>query len=168
MAASMKLFEVDIERTAVISPCGLYRYRLGRRWDDGPYLNAVMLNPSVADAERDDATITRLQVRASKLKFGGLVVTNLFAFRATYPVEMLNAADPIGQENDAAILEAARGAGLVLAGWGNLGRHLDRAAAVRKMLADAGIHLHCLRKTGEGEPGHPLYCGYSLKPVRME
>lgn len=44
---------------AVISDCGRYRYELGRRWDDGPLLEFDMLNPSTANAERNDPTIVR-------------------------------------------------------------------------------------------------------------
>jgi hypothetical protein len=41
---------VMIESSAVISPCGLYRYILVRCWDSQPMLGALWLNPSTADA----------------------------------------------------------------------------------------------------------------------
>ena len=34
-----------MERSAVISDCGRYRYRLTRRWGDGYALPWIMLNP---------------------------------------------------------------------------------------------------------------------------
>ena len=40
--------------TAVLSPCGTYRYRLGRTWlGDRPAAVFVMLNPSTADVRGD-------------------------------------------------------------------------------------------------------------------
>lgn len=47
-------------RTAVLSPCGRYRYRLDDPVDGGPRGRVVwvMLNPSKADAETDDPPAT--------------------------------------------------------------------------------------------------------------
>lgn len=46
-----------VEKAAVLSDDGRYRYRLTRRWDDRSMVVWVMLNPSTADAEVDDPTI---------------------------------------------------------------------------------------------------------------
>lgn len=46
------------DTSAVISECGQYRYLLRRTWDvDRPVACLIMLNPSTADASKDDATI---------------------------------------------------------------------------------------------------------------
>lgn len=47
-----------------------------------------MLNPSTADAEIDDPTITRCIGFAKSWGFGGLMVGNLWAYRATDPKEL--------------------------------------------------------------------------------
>ena len=45
---------------ATISTCEKYRYQLWRKWDEGKKcLVFIMLNPSTADAENNDPTITR-------------------------------------------------------------------------------------------------------------
>lgn len=45
----------DHLKSAVISPCGTYRYRLERRWPVQPsygQATVIMVNPSTADAVR--------------------------------------------------------------------------------------------------------------------
>lgn len=46
--------------TAIISPCGKYRYRLDRSVaDSGPVYAFFGVNPSTADASIDDATVRK-------------------------------------------------------------------------------------------------------------
>src|ERR1051326_5628436 len=93
---------------ALFSPCGLFRYRLWRHWTPGmPPLVFVMLNPSTADAEKNDPTVERCERRAKAGGFGGGEVVNLFALRSTDPKALYSAADPIGPENDKVIATAA-------------------------------------------------------------
>jgi hypothetical protein len=98
--------------------------------------------------------------------YGALLVTNLFAWRATDPNAMRAAPDPVGQGNDAAILAAARAAGVVICAWGNHGAYLGRSSQVRGLLREAGILLHVLRLNTNGEPAHPLYLPARLAPAR--
>jgi hypothetical protein len=143
---------------AAFSACGAYRYRLRRCWDAGrPRLVAVMLNPSTADERANDPTVARVAARARAMGFGGFEVVNLFALRSTDPRALARAADPVGPGNDAAILAAARGAGLVLCAWGVHGALAGRGAAVEAMLRAGGHALHHLGLTRAGLPRHPLY-----------
>lgn len=81
---------------------------------------------------------------------------NLFSYRATDPAAMLKHEDPAGDpENLAAIVSVSRRAGLVIACWGNDGKHMDRGTAVRAALD--GVELRCLKLNMTGEPKHPLY-----------
>lgn len=143
----------ETERSARLSECGLYRYELWRRWADGPHVLFVMLNPSTADAESDDATIRKCVGYAKRWGFGALCVANLFAFRATDPKEMKRAADPVGPDNDATLARLAREAGVTVAAWGKDGSHLSRDKAVIGILKDP----LCLHRNNDGSPGHPLY-----------
>lgn len=155
--------------TATFSPCGRYRYRLGRRWGEGERLcNFLMLNPSTADAEQPDPTITRCINFAKSWGYDGLEVTNLFALRSTDPKVMLADRDPIGLENDRHILYAAHKSELVLCAWGAIGKHRRRANEVLKTLWNSGFVPHYLRLTGDGSPWHPLYLPSDLKPIPME
>jgi hypothetical protein len=127
-----------------------------------------MLNPSTADERTDDATIARCARRARRWGYGGLVVTNLFAFCTSDPARLRRARDPIGPENDAAIADAALGAAIVVCAWGVGGTLRRRAEAVRSLLARLGIDPYCLAWTRSGEPAHPLYLGSDRAPVRIE
>jgi hypothetical protein len=150
---------------ARFSRCRRWRTLLWRRWDRGlPVANFLMLNPSTADEVQLDPSCTRARVYAERWGFGGLIVTNLFAWRATDPDEMKSASDPVGRGNDAAIVAAAREAGLLVCAWGNHGAHRERSARVVYLLRQARIDLHVLKMNGGGEPAHPLYLRGSLRP----
>ena len=152
---------------AKFSACRRWRTLLWRRWDEArPVANFLMLNPSTADEAVLDPTCTRAHDYARRWGYGTLLVTNVFAWRATDPGEMRAAADPVGAGNDAAILGAAGRAQLVVCAWGNHGTHLDRAARVTRLLRQAGMTLHVLRLNAGGEPAHPLYLPGRLRPRR--
>jgi len=144
-----------------------YRYWLKRTWDnDCPLLGWIMLNPSTATAEKNDPTIERVQRRTSRMGYGGFVVVNLFALRATDPGVMLSHESPVShpgapEGNDENIQRAFRECGAIIAAWGCHGTYRGRAADVVKMAKDAGISLACLGTTKGGHPRHPLYVKYS-------
>lgn len=154
-----------MERSASFSPCRRYRYTLWRTWDaltpSKGYAMIVGLNPSTADEKEDDPTIRRCIAFAQAWGFESLCMTNLFAYRATYPADMLAQTDPVGDENDATLRTMAERAGVLVAAWGNHGAHRARGEAVRRMLPS----LHYLRLTKEGNPGHPLYLPSTLRPI---
>lgn len=150
---------------ARFSACRRWRTLLWRRWDvTKPVANFLMLNPSTADERVLDPTCARARDYAERWGFGALLVTNVFAWRATDPDRMKAAADPVGEGNDAAILQAASNAQLVVCAWGNHGLHLARSGAVRRLLRGAGVRLHVLRVNASGEPAHPLYLPRRLRP----
>ena len=152
---------------AEFSACRRWRTLLWRCWDEArPVANFIMLNPSTADETVLDPTCTRARDYARRWGLGALLVTNVFAWRATDPQELKAAPDPVGRGNDAAILGAARRAQLVLCAWGNHGTYLDRAARVARLLRQAGMRLHVLRLNAGGEPAHPLYLPGRLRPRR--
>lgn len=147
---------------AVLSPCRNYRYALSRVWDASqPYVLFICLNPSTADETEDDNTIRRCIGFAKSWGYGGLVMANLFAWRATEPSDMKQQNDPLGDKNDSWLVELASHAGIVVAAWGNDGNFRQRSAQVRALLPD----LYYLKMNGTGEPSHPLYLKKTLTPV---
>lgn len=143
-------------RLAVIDPMGVYRYLLTRRWGDGPPVLFVMLNPSTADAEFDDATARRCIGFASTWGYPAMEVVNLFALRAKDPLQLkLVRFDPVGPENTRYIREAARRAGVIVAAWGAHGQLFGRDLAVLDLLRERHA-VYCLGKTALGFPRHPV------------
>lgn len=141
----------------------LYRYRLWRpvEGNDGtePVL-FIMLNPSTADHTVDDPTIRRCAGFARRFGSGRLEVANLFALRATNPRMLDEAEDPVGEESDRHILDAAETSELVVCAWGaKIPRGYEwRARQVLELLRLAGHPtLYCLGETKAGHPRHPLY-----------
>lgn len=153
-----------MENTATFSPCRKYRYTLWRIWTPPAHtLRPVMfigLNPSTADELQDDPTIRRCVGFAKSWGFNGLVMTNLFAYRATKPEDMMTQEDPIGPENDGILGNLAAQTPVVVAAWGVHGTHANRAAEVLRKLP----HMHYLRFTAGGHPAHPLYLPKTLTP----
>ncbi|UZD60677.1 DUF1643 domain-containing protein [Shewanella algae] len=146
---------------AVISPCQLYRYALTRVWDpEKPYVTFIGLNPSTADATINDPTIRRCIGFAERWGYGGLVMVNLFAYRATDPSVMMAATDPVGVNNDEWLKSLADAAGTVVAAWGNHGAFMQRSSKVRELIPN----LHYLKLNSSGEPAHPLYLKATLEP----
>lgn len=159
--------DLFVSSAAELSPCGLYRFRLTRRWSDGPTCGFVMLNPSTADASNDDPTIRRCIGFARREGCGALLVANLFNFRATKPEDMLHAADPEGPDADLRLLEAIDLVdGPLIAAWGSHWLAKHRSAHVEAMI---GQHMVCLGRTKDGHPRHPLYvrADAPLQPLRV-
>ncbi len=149
-----------IVRGATFSPCMRYRYTLTRVWDeDKPRVLFILLNPSVADAEKDDPTNRRGMGFARSWSLGACVFVNLFAFRTPDPKVMRAEAEPVGPDNDLHIVEQAQLADKVVIAWAVGGQHLGRDLAVMRMLRNNGFNdLWRLGKpTRGGHPRYPLY-----------
>lgn len=144
-----------MKRDAVISDCGRYRYRLYREWAPSSRMPIlwVMLNPSTADANIDDATIRRCIAFSASWGFDSMWVGNLYAYRSTDPdvlktVSADEARGPLHAHHmNQMIAESAK----VVCGWGKPG-----GSGIPKWLWSPG-GLWCLGKTKHGAPKHPLY-----------
>jgi hypothetical protein len=126
-----------------------------------------MLNPSTADAELDDPTIRRCAGFSLAAGYSGIVVGNLFAWRATKPIELTKASDPIGPENDFHLADIVSAAPVVVCAWGARGNLYGRNEQVGRIIRAAGKVPHCLRVTKDGHPAHPLYLPAILKPIPL-
>lgn len=149
-----------VKKSAVLSDCGNYRYELTRIWDiDYRTLTFIGLNPSRADASKDDNTIRKCMGFATRMGFGGIRMLNLYAYRSPYPGDLLRVEDPVGPDNDH-YLTRDNTETVMVAAWGAFGPAEERADRVEELI-NRDLDLYCLGKTAGGFPRHPLYVPYS-------
>jgi len=114
-----------MKKSAIISNCKQYRYKLSRTWDEGKGKALfIMLNPSTADAESDDLTTRRCINFAKKWGYGGIMIGNIYPFRAKRPKD-LNKWVAEGDDfefwqmlNEEAVEEMAQQADIIVCAWG--------------------------------------------------
>ncbi len=152
----------EVLKSAKLSDCGKYRFSLSRTWDEKlPKVAFVGLNPSTADAEKDDPTIRKCVGFARRLGFGGIVMLNLYTYRATKPADLWKAQKAgvavIG-EGAPAVRSRAAQCEMVIGCWGKHGikRQQD-------FMEYFGRPIFCLGKNSDGTPCHPLMLSYTTK-----
>lgn len=163
---------MTILKHAMLSPDGAYRFQLTRTKSDAAAapllpsdcLHFVMLNPSTADANIDDPTIRRCMGFAWGYGYRQVIVTNLFAFRATKPIALCEVEDPIGPGNDAHIVAAALSSAKTILAWGTFGKFMNRDEAVQKLLRGFPTFMFGRSKINDCVK-HPLYLP---KDARLE
>lgn len=159
--------DIDLARSAVFDETEIYRYsllRVDKLRKVERKISFLMLNPSTADHTKEDPTIKRCMTWAFRNGFSHVEIVNLFALRATDPQVMKAHPSPIGPRNDDYIRAAADSSEVMVCAWGAHGKHLDRAASVRKLLSDK--ELWCFVVNADGSPKHPLYLKRDLPLVR--
>lgn len=152
-----------IERAAVISPCGQYRYSLWRKWAESDRMPVmwVMLNPSTADADIDDPTIKRCMEFSRRWGYGAMWVGNLYAYRSTDPAGLwaFPASDRIGPWNAHYLYKMATHSAKVICAWG---ANEQSYPAIRQLGCPGG-YWH-LGLTASRQPKHPLARGKHFIP----
>jgi hypothetical protein len=148
---------------AKLSEDGVFRYLLWRGTWQATAANGtclfVMLNPSTADASKDDPTIRKCIAFADRWGFLRIEVVNLYAFRSSSPKALKSAGYPVGPDNDREIAEAVKRARRVCLAWGNNAQP-ERADVVTKLVAQARSERSetcALHLNADGSPAHPLY-----------
>ncbi len=152
--------EQYFESAACISDDEVYRYTLSRYWGDRGRTHDtknvcvfIGLNPSTADAIKDDPTIRRCIGFADGFRKSRLLMLNAYAFRSTNPKALLRATDPVGPMNDF-FLGSQHSDHLLIAAWGS---HcpIERELELADIFKDH--QLMCLGTNSDGTPRHPLY-----------
>ncbi len=164
-----------MKKFATISPCGTYRYWLERVWAPDPmamrkgYVNFLMLNPSTADAEKDDPTVRKCMGFARRWGYDAMHIVNLFALRSTDPNALNRAAHAtaFGPDNAAMIEAGFLSAPLTVCAWGGhpaAARGIASVAEIYRRM-DCKPRVVALRLNADGSPQHPLYVPYDVTPV---
>lgn len=159
-----------LARSALLSDCGTFRWRLERETGIAGLVAAILgVNPSTADAEKDDATIRKDMGFAARLGWRRIIKGNKFACRATDVRELRKARDPIGPENDAHLERIMQDADLVVAAWGPLTKlppHLrGRWKRVVEIARLVDKPLYCFGTCQDGQPRHTLMLAYDTPLV---
>ncbi|WP_320676386.1 DUF1643 domain-containing protein [Prochlorococcus sp. MIT 1300] len=167
---------------ASFSNCGHYRWVLKRSWDNRKKkIIFVGLNPSKADASKEDPTLRRLIGFSDSWGYGCLVVVNLFGRVSSSPLSLRQCKDPIGLENDQYLTRlikkwSSSAKWDLWLGWGEggtwRGRHFDLIDLIASYMQERicsvpyGLGPMALGLTAKGHPRHPLYIpkGTFLKP----
>ena len=152
---------------AQFSDCGCYRYELEEIWDESLALAMFLLmNPSVAGIQHSDPTLMKTGTFSRTWGYGGQLIGNVHAYRATDNKRLLDVNDPVGPGNNAALLSMAARAAIVVLAYGQPPKLLRaRGARVVQMLRQAGAKLTYLRLSQDGTPQHPLYLPGNLVPL---
>jgi hypothetical protein len=151
----MKLFD-NITSGAKFSDCGKYRYSLWRIWDETkPKAMCIGLNPSTANASKNDNTINVLIRMLSQLGYGGFYMTNLFAWISSKPEDLLTCENPLG-DNDQVLDDIKEKSSVVIVCWGNFKQAQERIKEVLPRFPDA----MCFGVNQNGTPFHPRAMSY--------
>ena len=162
----------DVQGDAWITDEGMYRWRLRRWWAEGPHVCWIMLNPSTADATRNDPTLREVMFHTRCWGHAGATVVNLYPLRSSQPADCRAWAERNKDgdkaryvirdrmiENLGVVAAAAREAPLVVAAWGCQRWAEAWASRVVGDLRIKRLQLHCLGTTADGAPTHPLARG---------
>lgn len=169
--------------SAIISPCGQYRYRLERAslaplpevivGDDafhplaGKVLAFFGVNPSTASADIDDATVRKWIGFCRRWGVQRFLVGNVFAYRATDVRELASVADPFGDEVGDHTTDLINEADILVPCWGCTDKVPPKLQFAFDVLMDAlvssGKPVKHFGLTKAGDPKHPLMLGYSTE-----
>ncbi len=151
--------------SAIISPCGQYRYRLERDVQaEGKVFAFFGINPSTADASLDDATVRKW--RGFTQRNGGrrFIVGNVFSYRATDVRELAKVPFQQGPQHFANVQQIIDDADVLVPCWGNSSKVppaiRQQIAIMLAWLIRSGKPVMHFGLTASGDPKHPLMLGY--------
>ena len=161
-----------LKKHAVISKCEKYRYKLTRTWDeDKGKVLFIMLNPSTANHIENDLTTIRCINFAEKWGYGGIMIGNIYPFRAKRPKDLRKWLKDGGPKaiseffNRDAVWRMADQADIIVCAWG-----CNYSEGIPEWIDELEVPLYYLEMCKDGEtPKHPLgNLSKDLKPKMID
>ena len=146
-----------------------HRFKLSRVWNtDKPIFTYVGLNPSTADAQKDDTTIKKLIGITKYNGGGGFIICNLFSLISPNPyiltiTDIEITSPPI---NDKKIKSCIKRSDKVILMWGVNGKTGRRCDSFLYYFINQ--NFYCLGINNDGSPKHPLYIRTNTKFKRYD
>jgi hypothetical protein len=157
----MALSQINIG--AKFSPCKKYRLQLWRIWDDHlPKIMFIMLNPSSADAKRDDPTIRRCINFTKKWGYGGIYVGNLYPLISPKPKLLLRSSSVYHLDNKSNLNEMAKKCTRIVCAWGNF-LVIKKLGFPDDFFLELKDKLYYISISKNKTPKHPLYLSGNLE-----
>jgi hypothetical protein len=156
--------------SAVISPCGKYRYRLERAvGQSGPVYAFYGVNPATAGPVQNDHTVRKWIGFVTRWGGSRFIVGNAFAYRATDVRELATVDDPYGPDIGDHITKIIEDADIHVPCWGRTDKvpaqHQGAFDILRDALMSSGKPVRIFGLTKSGDPLHPLMLGYDTPLV---
>lgn len=129
------------QMSALISSCGTYRYALSREWGDRGNMLVLVIVRCIGFAKREG--------------YGGIVVVNIWAYRATYPRDLFKADNRDCADNIWHIERLIKGRDVVVA-WGARAKNTMPEVVRVMAVLPCAASVRCLGFTKGGQPRHPL------------
>ena len=132
-------------RRAIFSDDRRYRYMLYVEWDASlPKVSSIGMNPSIADENRSDPTITKEINYAKAWGAGSFMKLNLFGVISSDPRILSQASDPIGDMNTPEfIAKHCDGSLFTVAAWGDYRKYASKTHRYRWLdVAEAHPESH--------------------------
>lgn len=159
------MINLNTHSGAIFSEDKKFRYALWRKWKlAGKYIMFIGLNPSRADAVKNDLTITKLVHFAKQWGFDGLYMTNLFSYiepdsAFIKKIDGTNYQQFIGEHCDEYLSLIHADCTQLVYCWGNFPNISFRSNTIIGKFPGG----KCFGKCKSGAPKHPVRLGYATK-----
>ncbi|MGG3158446.1 DUF1643 domain-containing protein [Priestia megaterium] len=122
----------------------------------------IMLNPSWADENRCDDTVSKCIHYAKKINCGSVKIVNLFSLITPNPNDLLISSFRNHQDNLKWQKESLKKSDYVVAAWGEQGVWFNASYKILRLIEKYEIDIYCISTNRYGLPRHPARLSKSL------